>query len=164
MLSEGTGACGGSGAWQISSDRRLKERIEDLPPDEGLSAVMQLRPVTFHWRDVKRDGAQGVQIGFIAQEIEQVFPSIVREGAVGTVHLGNGKTEEISGTKTVAYDALVVPLVKAVQELKADNDNLRLELKAANDNHLKDRVDLDRVMRELQDLKNGVGFKRAAGQ
>ena len=37
----------------------------------------------------------------------------------------------------------------------------RAQLKAANENHRKDRADLDRVMKELQDLKNGVGFKRA---
>ena len=65
-----------------------------------------------------------------------------------------------------------VPVVKAIQELKAANDNmvsdsetaaLRAQLKVANDNHLKDRADLDRVMKELRDLKAGVGFKRVAG-
>jgi hypothetical protein len=58
-----------------------------------------------------------------------------------------------------------------VIRLKAANDNvvsettaLRADLKSANDNHAKDRADLDRVMKELHDLKNGVGFKRAVGQ
>jgi hypothetical protein len=43
-------------------------------------------------------------------------------------------------------------------------NGLRLELKAANDNYHKDAAAIEELRKELRDLKNGVGFKRAVGQ
>jgi len=40
----------------------------------------------------------------------------------------------------------------------------RRQLKAANDHHLKDAAAIEELRKELRDLKNGVGFKRAVGE
>jgi trimeric autotransporter adhesin len=113
--------CGGNQAWTNVSDVRLKDRIENLPRQRGLDAVMKLRPVTYHWKS--KDMDHGQRIGFIAQEVEPLYPE-----AVGT---------DPGGMKSLAYSDLVVPLVKAVQEqqeqikgLKAANDNLQHEMDA----------------------------------
>ena len=97
--------CGGNKAWTSSSDRRLKDRITDLPPSRGLDAILKLRPVTFHWKDKKSDVALGQRLGFIAQEVRPIFPE--------TIGISPNKMLNL------AYSDLTVPLVKAVQQLYA---------------------------------------------
>jgi hypothetical protein len=50
------------------------------------------------------------QIGFIAQEIETVYPKMVRDDG--------------AGYKSVDYVSLVAPIVTAIQELHASLNNL----------------------------------------
>ncbi len=101
--------CGGNESWYNTSDIRLKDAVTDLPPARGLDGVMKLRPVLYRWKDTNCE--RGEHIGLIAQEVEPVYPEVVGTGP--------------DGMKNMAYGDLVVPLIKAVQELKADNDNLR---------------------------------------
>jgi hypothetical protein len=73
-----------TGSLTHTSDARFKENIATL--DGALESVLRLRGVTFDWR---RDrfpaqhfpAARG--IGFIAQEVETVFPSLVSTGGDG---------------------------------------------------------------------------------
>ena len=104
--------CGGSEAWHNTSDIRLKDAVTDLSAARGLASVLKLRPVTFHWKDKKHD--QSEHIGLIAQEVEPLYPEVVGTGP--------------DGLKSLSYAELVAPLIKAVQELKADNDNLQGEV------------------------------------
>jgi hypothetical protein len=82
------------GAW---SDRRLKENIEDLPSQLG--NITSLRPVEFDYRD-----GSGHQIGFIAQELQEVFPDAVSENS------DTGMLKVAGWTKNEAI------FVKAIQE------------------------------------------------
>jgi len=59
------------------SDRRLKTDIHTV--EDALSKVLQLRGVSYRWRDEARFGSQ-VEIGFIAQEVDEVLPEVVRKG------------------------------------------------------------------------------------
>jgi trimeric autotransporter adhesin len=101
--SNGNGAIAGNGDSQATfitlSDERLKENIEDLPPQ--LVNVMALRPVEF---DYKATG--GHQIGFIAQEVQAVYPDLVAEGDDGYLSLAG-------------FDKNTARLVKAIQEQQA---------------------------------------------
>ena len=60
----------GSNACTDLSDIRLKRDIVTLPDDSGLNAIMKLRPVRFHWKDVKQNAEDGEQIGLIAQDVK----------------------------------------------------------------------------------------------
>jgi hypothetical protein len=101
------------------SDRRVKENIVDL--DVGLNEIMALKPRKFDWKagkgkDIKNDR------GFIAQEFETVFPDLI----------DTWKDEAPEGEepyKSLRADLIPV-IVKALQELKADNDALRARLAA----------------------------------
>ncbi|HNH11242.1 MAG TPA: tail fiber domain-containing protein, partial [Leptospiraceae bacterium] len=54
-------------------DERLKKNIQPL--GNFLEKLTELRPVTFEWKDPKKLNAKdGKHIGFIAQEVEKVFP------------------------------------------------------------------------------------------
>jgi len=110
----------GSTLWTSSSDRRIKKDIAALPETYGLNAVERLKPVTFHWRDPK--SPQQLQMGLIAQDAQQVIPELVTRSAP-TQYAPDGELG-------IEYSGLVIPLIKAVQELKGDNDNLRREFES----------------------------------
>lgn len=69
------------------SDARLKENITDLPSQ--IANIMALRPVEFDYKD-----GSGHQIGFIAQEVENVYPDLIGDDGNGYLTLsGLGKNE-----------------------------------------------------------------------
>ena len=89
-------------AFGSTSDIRLKENIADLPPQ--LQNILSLRPVEFDY--IESEGG-GHQIGFIAQEMQAVYPDVVNER-------GEDDMLMITGwSKTEAR------LVKAIQEQQA---------------------------------------------
>jgi hypothetical protein len=83
------------------SDRRLKENITDLPSQ--LANIMALRTVEFDY--IESEGG-GHQIGFIAQEVQEIYPDLVGERADGMLTL----------TDLNKNDAR---LIKAIQEQQA---------------------------------------------
>ncbi len=84
------------------------------PLDKTLQQVTQLQGVRFRWKDPAK--GDGLQLGLIAQDVETVFPEVV--------------STDSEGYKSVAYDKLTAPLIEAVKELKAENDELRSRLEA----------------------------------
>lgn len=87
----GSGQINANGASQAAfgtfSDARLKENITNLPSQ--LSNIMSLRPVEFDYKD-----GSGHQIGFIAQEVEEIYPDLIGDGGNGFLTLtGLGKNE-----------------------------------------------------------------------
>jgi hypothetical protein len=112
-----------------SSSIVYKENVRDL--QLGLDLVMRLRPRTFDWKADKRH-----DLGFIAEEVEKIEPLLVR-------YEDKDDRTEATGVK---YEQMPALLVKAIQELKADNDNLRAALEAANDNY-------EELRREIEALK-----------
>jgi len=96
----GTSVCTSAGC-ASSSDIRLKENVQPLTG--ALEKVLQLQGVSFSYID-KKGFTDQPQIGVIAQDVEKVYPEVVR-------------TDPKSGIKTVAYDHLVAPLIEAVKAL-----------------------------------------------
>jgi hypothetical protein len=101
------------------SDQRLKENVQDL--DAGLDKIMALKPRKFDWKTGKGKDIKGDR-GFIAQEFEQVFPDLIDEWK-------DPAPEGEEPYKSVRQDLIPV-LVKAIQELKAQNDDLRARVAA----------------------------------
>ena len=105
--------------WTVTSDKRDKTDIVDLP--HGLDFINQTRPVRFKW-DI-RDGQPGqgkqgtTNYGFIAQEL---LPNL---GTEKEYNLLNHNTEV--DEYNYSQENLIAPLVKAVQELSAKNDELQ---------------------------------------
>lgn len=118
---------------QSLSDISLKQNI--VPLSAGLDKLMLLKPVSYDFIGEKLyPDAKSLakvdpkdlnnQIGFIAQEIDEVFPELTRE------------VEKEDGTvlKTVGYAGLVPVLVKAIQEQQAQIDLLQAEIEALKSN------------------------------
>lgn len=110
--SAGNGQINANGASQLAfgtySDERLKENITNLPGQ--LTNVLSLRPVEFDYKD-----GSGHQIGFIAQEVQQIYPDLVATGTNGMLTLsGLGKMES--------------RLIKTIQELNAKVEALEARI------------------------------------
>ena len=90
------------------SDIKLKENVVDASPK--LNDVMQLKVRNFNFKT----DPDSKQIGFIAQEFEEVFPSLI-----DNTTSPNDPDDVIKAIKT---SVLLPILVKAIQELKAIND------------------------------------------
>jgi hypothetical protein len=100
----------GAAAFGSFSDRRLKENIIDLPSQ--LENIIALQPKEFDY--IESEGG-GHQIGFIAQEVEEIYPDLVgeREDGMKTI-TGMGKME--------------ARLIKAIQEQQTQIDALQSEI------------------------------------
>ena len=105
------------------SDASLKDNIEDATPKLPDLLKVQVRNFNFKNDDakIKQIGvvAQGKQQqvnGFIAQELETVFPSLV--------------VADKNGIKGVKYSVFVPILIKAVQELKTQLDDAKARIAA----------------------------------
>jgi len=92
------------------SDERKKTEIKDI--NYGLKEVLNMRPVSYRWRD---NLGLGEQYGFIAQEIEPLIPEVIVENDDG-----------IKSMKDM-YGPL---LVNAIRELDDNIENMmnRLEV------------------------------------
>jgi hypothetical protein len=65
-----------TGGFQSSSDRRAKENISSITSSESIEIINKLNPVNYNWIDRVKSG-NSIQSGFIAQEVEQIFPQAV---------------------------------------------------------------------------------------
>lgn len=100
-------------AWTITSDRRWKDDIQTSAL--GLNFINALHPVSYVR---KNDENKKTEFGFIAQEIEKTLQefNVTNSGIL---------TSDDEGMLSLRYNDLIAPMVKAIQELKAENDFLR---------------------------------------
>ena len=110
-----------------TSDENYKTNIKDL--NYGLAEVMQLRPVSFTWKDSKTIIGTGNNLGFIAQDLEKVVPDVVVKSQT-EMNLETGTPmNSFSETYGVKYSELIPVLVKAIQEQQAEIEQLKQQIK-----------------------------------
>jgi len=121
-----------TGSWS-SSDARFKKDI--LPISNSLERIMKIRGTSFEFRnDEFKDYqfADGIQYGFIAQELESIFPEVV-------------KTES-NGYKSVNYNGIIPVLVEAIKEQQKIINDLKYE-----NEHLKTNNDqVENIIKQLK--------------
>ena len=110
-----------SSSWSTTSDFRLKKNIVDN--NEGLEKIAAIRVRNFEYRlpeevtDLPEHTAikkEGVQLGVIAQELQQVCPDCVKE--------------ESTGVLSVDSDNVFWHMVNAIKQLKAEVDSLKAQI------------------------------------
>lgn len=122
-----------AGEWAGNSDARLKKNILPLNSQEILSKMLQMRGVQYEWK-TNEDGTkrkEGIQYGFIAQDIQKVFPELVSTD-------NNGYLQTAYGT----YDPMYVEIIKAL------NKKIGL-LEESNSNLMKQVEKLDLLLNEV---------------
>jgi hypothetical protein len=101
----------------VTSDARLKENIEDV--SSKLNDILKLKVRNYNFKSdsyIVGDPSKK-RIGFIAQEFQEVFPSLVKEftyGSAGVRDKANTTTEE--KRLSIKQSALTPMLVKSIQE------------------------------------------------
>ncbi|HNP25076.1 MAG TPA: T9SS type A sorting domain-containing protein [Panacibacter sp.] len=132
-----TTSIGGYKGWSVISDGRFKKNVKENVI--GLAFINKLHPITYtldihaiHAKtDVKEnadekkaiaESEKSIYSGFIAQEVERTA------NEVGFNFDGVDKPKNENDMYGLRYAEFVVPLVKAVQELSAENDELKKRL------------------------------------
>ena len=120
-------------AWELASDCRDKANIQTLPTKLGLQFINKLRPVSFNWdyRDTyvreckysygEKDGSfisEKKSYGVIAQELKQVLEDL----QVDFDGLGHDAEKD---AYRIGYEELIAPIIKSIQELVAENQEIK---------------------------------------
>ena len=162
-------SCGGSGSrWSTiwaangtinTSDARDKTNIQDMR--YGLSDIMKLRPVSFEWKESQHDG---VKLGLIAQELQEVLPEVVRDWDLTETE--EGGVQKVKADRLGVYYSDIIPvLIKGIQEQQAQIEDLkpeglvsRDEFDALKEENASLKADLASIMERLnnfdQDLQS----------
>jgi hypothetical protein len=126
--------------WTIASDKRDKTDVS--PMDLGLEFINKLEPVTYRWdkrskysddQSAVPDGThkeEQLEGGFLAQDVEAIeeqYGHKLSDKTNLTFHLSDD--EKMYGIK---YGKFVPMLVKAVQELSAEVEELKEKLNGSN--------------------------------
>ncbi len=115
------GSVAGTSAYNNTSDARLKTNV--IPLTNSLEKITQLQGVTFDWDKERTVGKklkldEKNHIGFIAQEVEKVFPQVVSTD--------DSNSENI---KSIAYADIVPVLVEAIKEQQQEIEKLNEMIK-----------------------------------
>ncbi len=105
----------GGTVFATTSDYRLKENIQ--PMTGALDTVAKLKPVTYTW---KQDGSNAQ--GFIAHELQEIFPDAVTGKKDDTNEDGSIKPQGIDTS------ALVATLTAAIQEQQTIINDLKARI------------------------------------
>lgn len=129
-----SGNGGYTGTWSTVSDEKFKKDIVNY--SGALENIMKLRTVSY---SMKTDEypfmgfASGMQIGFISQEVKEVFPTLVEKG----IHPGAKKEDAEIEYLGMNYIGMVPVLVAAMQEQQQQIELLKQQIEL-----LKQQVEL----------------------
>lgn len=136
-----SGTSAGTSAFAVFSDLRLKTNIITIP--SALEKVLQLRGVSFDWKDPKAFDANK-HIGFVAQEVEKIIPEVV---------------SNINNNYSMQYAPITALLVEAMKEQQQEIERLKLKVKdidgIKNENEqLRTKLaEFDKLKEEIDKLK-----------
>jgi hypothetical protein len=105
-----------SNASRSFSDKNLKDNI--IPISNALDTVSKLAPVSFNWKPDMRGVDLETNYGFIAQDVQGVIPSIVKDGKHLTLEHNN-----IISINTAAIKELVNEINELKEEIKTLKEN-----------------------------------------
>ncbi len=96
----------GGNMWS-TSDKRLKTDITQLESEEILQKIKKLNGITYYWNDNKTSLIRPTvkQYGFTAQNLEEVFPELVKTDDFGYLMTQYG-----------SLDAMIIEAIKALSE------------------------------------------------
>jgi trimeric autotransporter adhesin len=144
---EGTASNAVGGAWAVNSDSRLKKNIKALNGEDVLEKLLQLKGISYEWNDDKTGykRPEGLQYGFIAQNIQAVFPDKVQTDHLGYLQTAYGN-----------YDPLFIEAIRVLNEKIKLLEEKNLEI-ASQEEKIKKQEDritkLEAMVQQLLEKK-----------
>ena len=92
-----------------TSDVNLKKNIVTLDASTTLANLSQLNAVTYNWKS--EDNASSTHAGFIAQEVQPLFPDLVATDA--------------NGTLSVSYGGFIPYIIQSIKSIVATITNFK---------------------------------------
>lgn len=89
-----------------TSDANLKENVEVI--EGAIDKIVSISGITFNWKESKE-----VSAGVLAQEVEKVFPEVVKN---------------TNDFKTVNYNGLIGLLIEAIKEQQVQIEELKSQI------------------------------------
>ena len=132
LVVNGAAAKSGGGSWATWSDIRLKDIQGNY--EKGLNEIIRLQPIKYTYKKGNACKLPSDQnyVGFVAQDVQKVFPEAVSAGKDGYL--------------TLDENSINVALVNAVKELKAENE----QLKMTNEKYEVRLAEIENMLRELK--------------
>ena len=124
-----------SGGWNYISDSKFKTDIHTL--ENSLDKINAMRGVSFYWNELSGKPMDDKQVGFIAQEVNEIVPEICDY---------NKKTESWA----VDYAKLTPVLVEGIKAQQIEIDTLKSELNVYKD-----------IVNKLMNAKSFLDFKKS---
>lgn len=128
------GWAGGTTPWITVSDARLKKNVKTLT--DALEKIKQVRGVEYNFDTEAYPNltlTHDKQIGFIAQELEQIFPSMIHEkGVPYDRKIEDGGNSATSGSyllKAVSYTDMIPVLVEGIKDQQKLIEDLQSRIK-----------------------------------
>ncbi|MFC2151453.1 tail fiber domain-containing protein [Bacteroidota bacterium] len=117
----GTAAKPGGGTWTNSSDIRLKDIHGNY--EKGLDEVLKLNPILFNYKvnNSRELPSQEEYIGFIAQDVQKIFPEAISKGKDGYLDFNMHAVN-------VALVNAVKDQQKIIEELRKENHEVKNRL------------------------------------
>lgn len=142
----------------VASDRKLKNNIQ--PVTNALDKIKNLHASTYTFNQAQYAGKKlpwGTHIGFMADEVEQAFPELVKNTILpaGVVRgeRGNTQVQTIENVKVVNYLGLIPVITEAVNEQRAI-----VEQKDAEIAQLRSQLqNLEQRLAALESTRKGSG-------
>lgn len=136
-------------AWTYGCDRRLKENIVSL--NKGLNEILKLKPMRFDYIKGEKN-----QLGFIAQDVQEVLPELVVTKSDGYLGL---KTDEIipvlvnamqeQNTMIDSLKSVIGNLQSSISSLQTKNENLKAQF----------NIKLNSQQAEIEKIKQQMGME-----
>jgi len=136
-----------TGTLTQNSDKRLKKNIQPL--NNVLGKLNKLNGYSYNWIDDKKE--RGLQIGFLAQEVQEQFPQLVKQDEKGTL--------------SVAYGNMVPILLQAIKEQQLEINELKQvviannSIKKIEQENAQLKNQLSELLKKFEELEKGLNNK-----
>jgi hypothetical protein len=104
-----------TGSIYNTSDRNLKENILNLS-EEKIDNLCKLNSVEYSF---KPDNEKRKHYGFIAQEVEEIFPNLIKKN--------------VQGYKTINYIEFIPIIISKIKTMQNEIDNLKEKIQELSD-------------------------------